>query len=402
MALSDIGKKIFADLEKAHVLIGIPSYNNKDTIGFVIKEAVKGIKAFDKDLKAIVFNADGGSTDGTPDEVKRVGESLDIPVITLPYEGIPGKGSALFAIIEAGVILDVEALIFLDSDLRSVRGWWIELFLNSILNKGYDYLTPYYIRHKYDGTITNNIVYPIVKGIFGIDIRQPIGGDFGLSGRLTSYYAGKIISIPTEDAFRFGIDIYLTTEAITGGFKIGQVQLGAKIHDVKDPGKTLAPMFVQVTNTLFTQIKRYENKWRDIESWKKVDIEGNTIDIEPEDINVDTDVLFKKFQNGLTEYADIYKDILTEENYNTIYSFKEKERLYIPSITWAHIIYDYVAAFYKRKKEIIETLLPLYFGKILSFVNETSNMNTKEAEILILKQAEKFWEERKYLLDLIR
>lgn len=241
-----------------------------------------------------------------------------------------------------------------------------------------------------------------MKGIFGIDIRQPIGGDFGLSGRLTSYYAGKMISIPTEDAFRFGIDIYLTTEAITGGFKIGQVQLGAKIHDVKDPGKTLAPMFTQVTNTLFTQIKRYENKWKDIKNWKKAEIEGKAIDIEPEDINVDTEVLFKKFQDGLTEYTGTYKDILAEENYNLIYSLKEKEKLYISPVIWAHIIYDYIVAFYRGKNGVIETLLPLYFGKILSFVNETSNMDTKEAETLILKQAEKFWEERKYLLDLIR
>ncbi len=398
MSLSEEGKRIFSNLGKADVLIGIPSYNNKGTIGFVIEEAIKGIKSFDKGLKAVIFNSDGGSEDGTPDEVKRVGETTDIPVISLPYEGIPGKGSSLFAIIEAGVILDADAVIFLDSDLRSIRGWWVELFLDSILNKGYDYLTPYYIRHKYDGTITNNIVYPLINGLFGLDIRQPIGGDFGLSGRITSYYAGRIISVPTDNVFRFGIDIYLTTEAIGGGFNIGQVFLGAKIHDVKDPGKTLAPMFVQVTSTLFAQTLKYKKIWKDKKEKESVKIEGTPFQVSTEEINVDTDILFERFREGLKKYDSIYREILEGENYKALITQNEKDNFSISSILWAHIIYDYIASFKDKGEKIVETLLPLYFGKILSFVNRTKDMPTEDAEKLIVQQADIFWKEREYLL----
>ncbi len=399
MSLSDEGKRKFLELGDADILIGIPSYNNRDTIGFVIKEAVAGAKSFDKNLKIVVFNSDGGSDDGTPEEVQRIGEELDVPVVSLPYKGISGKGSSLFAIIEAGVILDVDALIFLDSDLRSIRGWWVELFLDAIYNKGYDYLTPYYIRHKYDGTITNNIVYPIIKGLFGLDIRQPIGGDFGLSGKIVSYYAGRIISVPTENVFRFGIDIYLTTEAIAGGFNIGQVFLGAKIHDVKDPGKTLAPMFTQVTGTLFTQILKYEKLWKEKKEIKPVKIEGSPFDVETEDIVVDTDVLIEKFRKGLNDYEDIYKEILLDENYNILKTLTKKDRFHISPTLWSHIIYDYIWAFRKKGEEIIESLLPLYFGKVLSFVIQTKDMHTNDAEKLIIEQSDIFWKERDYLLN---
>ncbi len=399
MNLSVEGKKIFTNIGKADVLIGIPSYNNRDTIGFVIKEAIKGAKNFNKDLKVVVFNSDGGSKDGTPKEVEKVGKEMGVPTFSLPYEGIPGKGSSLFAIIEAGVILDVDTLIFLDSDLRSIRGWWVELFLDAIYNKGYDYLTPYYIRHKYDGTITNNIVYPIVKGLFGLDIRQPIGGDFGLSGRIVSHYAGRIINVPTENVFRFGIDIYLTTEAIVGGFNIGQVFLGAKIHDVKDPGKTLAPMFTQVTSTLFSQILKYKKLWEKKREIEKVKIEGNPFEVETEDIAVDTDILFEKFTKGLSTYKDAYLTILKKENYDAIYNLKDKEDFYISPILWSHIIYDYIAAFGEKGENIIETLLPLYFGKVLSFVDQTKDMHTNDAEKLIIEQSDIFWKERDYLIN---
>jgi glucosylglycerate synthase len=37
----------------------------------------------------------------------------------------------------------------------------------AILLTHYDLVTPYYHRHKYDGTITNNIVYPLTRSHYG-------------------------------------------------------------------------------------------------------------------------------------------------------------------------------------------------------------------------------------------
>jgi len=48
------------------------------------------------------------------------------------------------------------------------------------------------------------------------------------------------------DVARYGIDIWMTTNAIIQDFKICQANLGVKIHDVKDPAKHLGPMFRQV------------------------------------------------------------------------------------------------------------------------------------------------------------
>ena len=53
-----------------------------------------------------------------------------------------------------------------------------------MLHDGFDYVAPLYLRHKYDGTITNSIVYPLTRALYGREVRQPIGGDFGFSGRL--------------------------------------------------------------------------------------------------------------------------------------------------------------------------------------------------------------------------
>ena len=84
--------------------------------------------------------------------------------------------------------LEVQALVVVDSDLRSIGPEWIELLAGPILKGGYDYVAPLYARHKHDGTITNNVTYPLTRALYGLRIRQPIGGDFGVSGDLVRHY----------------------------------------------------------------------------------------------------------------------------------------------------------------------------------------------------------------------
>ncbi|HQN22535.1 MAG TPA: glycosyltransferase, partial [Thermotogota bacterium] len=46
------------------IVVGIPSYNNEETISFVVKQAYRGIaEYFDED--GLILNCDGGSSDQT-------------------------------------------------------------------------------------------------------------------------------------------------------------------------------------------------------------------------------------------------------------------------------------------------------------------------------------------------
>ncbi|OGO39723.1 MAG: hypothetical protein A2Z04_08370 [Chloroflexi bacterium RBG_16_57_9] len=78
--------------------------------------------------------------------------------------------------------------------------------------------------------ITNNICYPMTRMLYGLDVRQPIGGDFGFSGKLANVYLAH--DVWETDVARFGIDIWMTTTAIAEGFRVCQARLGAKIHDI--------------------------------------------------------------------------------------------------------------------------------------------------------------------------
>jgi hypothetical protein len=181
------------------------------------------------------------------------------------YRGVPGKGSGLRAVFEVAQFLKAKAAAVFDSDLISITPEWVRNTLEPIF-QGYDYAAPDYNRYKFDGTITNTIAYNLTRTLYGYRIRQPIGGDFGLSLPLIKYYLDQ--DVWESDVAKFGIDIWMTTTAVVGGFNICQSRLGVKIHGEKDPSADLGPMFRQVVGTTFQLMERYEDYWRGLKTFR--------------------------------------------------------------------------------------------------------------------------------------
>src|SRR2546426_1604087 len=245
-----------ARLGHADIMVGIPSFKNAATIGYVVRAAQAGLVQYFPELRPVLVNSDAGSPDGTqrvvvetepPDYVEQIllvrpTNKLDRVSLTYPQiDGVGGKGAALRTIFEMAAALEVQALVVVDSDLRSIVPEWIELLAGPILKGGYDFVAPLYARYKYDGTITNTVTYPLTRALYGNRIRQPIGGDFGVSGDLVRHYLAQ--DDWTPDVSRFGIDIWMTTTALTGGVAVCPAPPRAEGHDPKDPGSYPRPTF---------------------------------------------------------------------------------------------------------------------------------------------------------------
>ena len=407
----DVQKKI-EELKEADILVGIPSYNNAKTIGHVVKAVQAGLTKYFPDYKSVLVNSDGGSVDGTMEIVKNTTIDLDSILIkhrvgsfhkiVTPYQGIPGKGSAFRTIFEIAKELKVKACAVVDSDLRSITPEWIELLIRPVLDAGYDYVAPYYHRHKYDGTITNTIVYPITRALYGKRIRQPIGGDFGFSGKLAAFYLTK--DVWDTDVARYGIDIWMTTTAVANGFKICQAFLGAKIHDPKDPGADLSAMLHQVVNSIVNLMEEYEDVWKGINGSEAVPTFGFVYTVGLEPIKVNLDGMLDKFRLGVRELGRMYESILPGELMWFLGSLaeKQKEDFHFPDNVWAEIIYSVAVACHKKLMStghIIKSLTPLYLGKVASFVIETWDSTADEVEQRLEQLCLAFEREKDYLID---
>ena len=143
------------------------------------------------------------------------------------------------------------------------------------------------------------IVYPLVVALYGMDLRQPIGGDFSFNLEMARHWASQRVWL--TDVAKFGIDIWMTLSAISEKFKIGQIDLGTKIHNSKDPAEELGPMFYQVFSTLFYTLGIYEKCWRHEYQYTKIDVIDNDMKSEP---SFDMDISFVKLKKEFVEGLD--------------------------------------------------------------------------------------------------
>ena len=328
-ALRSYPAKRIEEIESADILIGIPCYNNEKTIVHVIQMVSHGLAKHYKDQRSVIFVADGGSTDDT----REVAREFEIrpwqEKLVSIYRGPAGKGTALRSVFEAADRLKVRVCAMVDSDLRSITADWVKYLLEPILEKGYQFVSPVYVRHKYDGTITNNIVYNLTRALYGRRIRQPIGGDFAISRDVADFYAEQ--DVWTTDVARFGIDIWMTTTAVTQGFRICQSNLGAKIHDVKDPGEHLGPMFRQVLSALFSLMERNESYWKGIKGSEGVETFGFEGSLQPEPVKVNLDLMIELFKTGYQQFSPLWKGIFTESSFSLITDAARMDAKALPS-----------------------------------------------------------------------
>ena len=132
--------------------------------------------------------------------------------------------------------------------LSGTDGFFLRMFLG--LNKGYSYLAPFYWRHKYEGRVTNHLMFPLYSSITRSALRQPIGGEFAFNGTVLVRFTNP--ESWTKSWRDFGIDAAMSVMAATSGDFIGQLHLPRKINYVGDDARRqIGDMFVQEGRSLF-------------------------------------------------------------------------------------------------------------------------------------------------------
>ncbi len=394
--------KRLEELEHADIVVGIPCFNNDKTIAHVIRMVSDGLNTHYKNLRPLIIISDGGSTDDTRDVAKNTEMNPWQERLIGIYRGTPGKGTAIRMILESAHLVNARACMVVDSDLRSITNRWVKMLLAPIFDHQYDFVAPIYKRYKYDGTITNNIVYNLCQAVFGKKIRQPIGGDFAFSHSLVNHYVSQ--DVWHTDVARFGIDIWLTTQAIINDFRICQAHLGRKIHDAKDPSEHLGPMFRQVVSTLFFLMENTESYWKSVSGAEEIPVFGEAGSEEPDPIKVNHSKLVNSFKSGFSSFGSLWKEVFCEDCFAAISAAAtmEESRFRLPTDTWVRILYEIAGTYHNwpsNRRRLVDLMTPLYYGRVASFINETRSMNSQESEVVVDQQANFFVEAKDYLIN---
>jgi hypothetical protein len=395
--LSDQVKRQVLAAGSVDIVVGIPSYNNARTISLVVQAAHGGLLKYFPDRRALVVNSDGGSKDGTREAV--LAATLDarslllvrhplhtVHRLTTSYHGVPGKGSAFRTIFRIAELLQARACAVVDADLRSITPEWIDLLLRPVLDLEYDYVAPYYKRHKYDGTITNSIVYPLTRTLYGWGVRQPIGGEFGLSARLARHLLAR--EVWHTDVARYGIDIWMTTTALAENFKVCQSYLGAKIHDAKDPGSDLSAMLVQVVGSVFTLMETYSAVWLKVLGARPTPVFGFPFEVGLEPVPINRARMVGTFRQATRDLLPVYAQVVSPALVQELQACAAlpDEQFALADEFWVMLVYSFAVGYHRRvldREHLVRALTPLYLGWVASFARQTEREDATQVEARI-------------------
>jgi hypothetical protein len=127
--------------------------------------------------------------------------------------------------------------------------------------------------------------------------------------------------------------------------------------------------------------------------------------IEPEPIKVNLEQLIDLYRLGIKQFGPMYREILSEECARELESVRKLSyrKFSLSMYVWVCLLYEMAATFHSwphNRQKLVEIITPLYYGRIASFIKQTRDMTSFEAEKLVEEQAIEFEENKDYLVSI--
>jgi glucosylglycerate synthase len=411
--LTDDFLRQLINVGEVDILIGLPTHNNAKTIGAVVQSIQSGILRWFTRERVVIINADGGSRDGTPELV--TGISIDdlrpvsnlhslrtLHSISTQYSGSPSSAAALRTILAAAELLRAKACVVMSPESSTMEGEWISRLLAPIRNDGFDLVTPTYRRHKFEGLLITNLLYPMTRALYGLRIREPYSHDFGFSGQFGSEFLSQ--NTWDDGAGGYGTELRLTLAAITRQRRICQSFLGTKEH-VERRSADLVPALRETVGPLFSALESTFSAWSVVIGSQPVPTTGADHEVLLDPLRVNRKRLRQMFSSGVAELESVFYSILspsTLAELQRIARLDEADFDY-PSELWVRTVYEFAASYHKSvisRDHIIQAFAPLFRGRALTFLIENRSASADEVENNIEGLCLEFERLKPYLLQM--
>jgi len=361
----------------------------------------------------VIVNADGGSKDSTRDVVAAASindlqHSSDLYAlrtlhcISTIYEGGPASEVALRAVLAAAELSRAKACAIIAPESTSITPDWMERLLRPVYRDDFDLVTPLYRRHKFDGLLLRNLVYPMTRALYAKRLREPYAVEFAFSGRLGSHLLEQ--QVWDHGAGGVGTEMRVTLAAMAGQFRLGQTFLGTKQH-LDRSSADLVPAMRQTVGTLFWSLDSNFQLWSANHPTESIPTFGAEHDLTEEPIRVNRKRLYQLFTSGVGELEPVLKSIVSAQTLTEIQSIAKlaEDDFRYPHELWVKTAYEFAASYHKsviNRDHIIQALAPLYRGKVFTFLLENRDASGEEMEAHVETLCLTFERLKPYLLDL--
>ena len=395
------------------LLVGIPSHNNAKAIGQVVTTIEESFQQnFVRD-RVVIVNVDGGSRDGTSDVVlntpspkssnsRGLSSLRTLHRITTRYANQPSRGTAFRAILAAADLLRAKACAVISPEISNFSAAWVRSLLQPAYRENFDFVAPLYSRHKNDGLLARNLVYPMGRAVFGRRIRELNSGELGFSGKLAGHCLN--FDVWREDTVRTSPEAWMAITAISSGFRCCQSFLGPKVHSLNTSATDIVTTIRQAVGTLFWCLESQQAFWTERNGSESVPTFGPEYELTTEPVRVNRKRMFDLFLSGAAGLSDVLKSILTVETHAELQriateddrKFRYKDEL------WVRTLCEFAASYHHAaidRDHLIQALVPLYRGRIYSFLQEHHDSSPEDIEAHSENLCLEFERQKPYLVE---
>lgn len=410
--LTDDFVRQLINVGEVDILVGVATHNDAQTVEPVIRAIQTGIlKSFPRE-RAVIINADGGSTDGTPDLV--TGASITdvrhafngytlrtLHSISTQYANTPSTGMALQTILAAAELLRAKACAVISPQSSNVEAGWIEALVRPVYTKNFDFVAPMYCRHKFEGILLTNLIYPMTRALYGRRVREPYASDFGFSGRLGGRFV--VQHDWRKESERYDSEMALAITALAEDYGVYQTFLGARVRSGQSTD--LVQAMRQTIGVLFSSLEPNFSVWSSKNGSQPVPALGPENELNLESSRVNRKQLKEMFSAGVSELESILRSILSESTLAELQKIAAlgEDNLRYPAELWVKTVYEFAASYHKSvmsRDHIIQALAPLYRGRMFTFLVENHDGSAEEIESNIESLCLEFERLKPYLLEL--
>lgn len=321
--------------------------------------------------------------------------------VSLAVGGIPGAASASRLLLAQGKALGAAAVAFVAGEHEGLPPGWTRGLLDPVVGGGYDFVSVTYDRHPLDGALNSGVVYPFTRALYGLALRQPLGGEVALS----MAFGARLLEDGDwrRDPAAAGGDAWLLGKALSTGARVCQAHLGhwpRPAMERADPSEVLA----KVLGLVFAEAERDPARWQRILSQREVPAFGTPALPAGPPPQPAVGNLVEAYRLGLRELVAVWQHVLPP---GTLFDLERAagrgaEDFRLDDRLWARVVYDFAVAHSVRaleRQQLLRSMTPLYLGWVASFANEVRGLDAAAAEEREERLCRAFEAEKRYLVQ---
>lgn len=388
----------------ADLVIGLPTYGNSPKLASqVARIALEGAHTHFPELRTVLVNADAGLKSHTRRAITALPTNGRNAIIAGRYEANLGRGNAVAALLDAALALDAKAIVILDGHTESVTPAWVPALADLILTDRADLVMPRYHWPLPEGALSDLIFYPLFRALWGVGVRHPAAGDAALSSRLAQAVLDQ--DVWQTEVARFGLEVWLSTVAITQDWHLAQTALGEKQYRPRRQSRHFPTVFRDAVGVMFRQLELRQAFWPSVTSFDSAPTLTQFAEKHSAEPTAETDYepLIDALAMGWTEYRHLWRRVMLPENLAAVEALAHQavDRFHFPPQLWARIVYDFAIVYNKGERDpnrVVDALYPLYQGRLASFWQEVAGLTGVGREGTVAAQAVEFEHARDYLI----